>query len=132
MTKRCETVKNAVCKSYIYSLRLIFSTLSQRIRLFTRINTPRFPLPFQFIARYARFSYRLFVIVRFLIFSSIAYRGPWHSPTLGVSSNEISSSTATGILLPPLRLPPTVLTTRLFSRDTSFFQGYEPASFPWL
>jgi len=30
------------------------------------------------------------------------------------------------VLLPPLRPTPTILTTRLFSRYTTFFQGYVP------
>lgn len=52
----------------------------------------------------------------------------------GQSQTRSSTATATGILLPPLRflpprLLPTILTSRLFSRNTSFLRGYKVLRF---
>lgn len=49
------------------------------------------------------------------------------SPTLRVIRSKILPPPR--VLLPPLRLPSTVLTTRLFSCYTTFFQGYESTNF---
>lgn len=114
----------------IYVIDPLLSAFVFLIFTFHRYNMiHRIPLSSQFITRYtSKLIYRLFVIIRFLISSSIAYtENPSQEYILLLFSGQFKRDLLPpppSILLPSPRLAPTSSTTRLFSRNTSFSQGY--------